>query len=43
MNTPVGSRAALEHEMQILKFREHRILTKIIEYEQAPDNKLAKK
>ena len=40
MNTPVGSRAALEHEMQILKFREHRILTKIIEYEQAPEDEL---
>ena len=40
MNAPVGSRAALEHEMQILKFREHRILTKIIEYEQAPEDEL---
>ena len=40
MNTPVGSRAALEHEMQILKFREQRILTKIIEYEQAPEDEL---
>lgn len=40
MNTPVGSRAALEHEMQILKFREHRILTKIIEYERAPEDEL---
>ena len=38
--TPVGSRAALEHEMQILKFREHRILTKIAEYEAAPEDEL---
>ena len=29
--TPLGSRAALEHEMQILKFREHKILAKIAE------------
>lgn len=38
--TPVGSRAALEHEMQILKLREHRILTKIAEYEAAPEDEL---
>lgn len=38
--TPVGSRAALEHEMQILKLREHRILAKIMEYEAAPEDEL---
>lgn len=38
--TPVGGREALEHEMQILKFREHRILTKIAEYETAPEDAL---
>ena len=38
--TPVGSREALEHEMQILKLREHRILTKIAEYEAAPEDEL---
>ena len=38
--TPVGSRAALEHEMQILKLREHRILAKIAEYEAAPEDEL---
>ncbi len=37
---PVGSREALEHEMQILKFREHKILTKISEYENAPQDAL---
>lgn len=39
-NTPLGSREALEHEMQILKFREHRILAKIAEYEEAPEDAL---
>lgn len=38
--TPVGSREAMEHEMQILKLREWRILTKIAEYEQAPEDAL---
>ncbi len=33
--TPLEVRAALEHEMKILKFREHRILEKIAEYEKA--------
>ncbi len=39
-NTPLGSREALEHEMKILKFREHRIMTKIAEYEEAPEDAL---
>ena len=34
--TPLGSREALEHEMKILKFREHKILAKIAEYEALP-------
>ena len=38
--TPLGSRTALEHEMQILKFREHKILAKIAEYEAAPEDSL---
>lgn len=38
--TPLGSREALEHEMKILKFREHRIMTKIAEYEEAPEDAL---
>lgn len=38
--TPLGSHAALEHEMQILKFREHKILAKIAEYEKAPEDSL---
>lgn len=38
--TPLGSREALEHEMQILKFREHRIMAKIAEYEDAPEDAL---
>ena len=37
---PTGSREALEHEMKILKFREHRILSKIAEYEEAPEDAL---
>lgn len=36
--TPLGSKAALEHEMQILKLREHKILSKISEYENAPED-----
>lgn len=37
---PLGSREALEHEMKILKFREHKILAKIAEYEEAPADAL---
>lgn len=37
---PLGSREALEHEMMILKFREHRILEKIARYEKAPEDDL---
>ena len=33
--TPLKVREALEHEMKILKFREHKILGKIAEYEKA--------
>ena len=33
--TPLEVRAALEHEMKILKFRENKILSKIAEYEDA--------
>lgn len=39
-NAPMGSRTALEHEMQILKVREHRILTKIAQYEAEPEDTL---
>jgi len=35
--TPLEVRAALEHEMQILKLREHRILKKIADYEAAEE------
>ena len=38
--TPLGSREALEHEMKILKYREHKILAKIAEYEKAPEDSL---
>ncbi len=38
--TPTGSRAALEHELQILKVREHRILEKIAKYESEPEDTL---
>lgn len=38
--TPTGGRAALEHEMQILKYREHKILAKIAEYESQPEDAL---
>lgn len=37
---PLGSREALEHEMKILKFREHKILALIAEYEKAPQDAL---
>ena len=37
---PLGGKDALEHEMMILKFREHKILTKIAEYEAAPEDAL---
>lgn len=39
-SAPVQGREALEHEMQILKFREHKILTKIAKYERAPEDAL---
>ena len=35
--TPLEVRAALEHEMKILKFRENKILSKIAEYEAADE------
>ena len=35
--TPLESKAALEHEMKILKFRENKILSKIAEYEDAEE------
>ena len=38
--TPTGSRQALEHELQILKVREHRILEKIAKYESEPEDAL---
>lgn len=38
--TPLGSKAALEHEMKILKFRENKILLKIAEYESVPEDTL---
>lgn len=38
--TPLGSRAALEHEMQLLKLREYKIISKITEYENAPEDEL---
>lgn len=37
---PLGGKEALEHEMKILKFREHKILVKIAEYENAPEDAL---
>lgn len=37
---PLGSREALEHEMKILKFRENKILLKIREYEDQPEDSL---
>lgn len=38
--TPLEAREALEHEMKILKFREHKILAKIADYEAAPEGEL---
>ena len=38
--TPLGNRAVLEHEMQLLKFREHKIMAKIAEYESKPEDSL---
>lgn len=38
--TPMGGRDALEHEMKILKVRENRILMKIAEYEDKPQDEL---
>lgn len=38
--TPLKSKEALGHEMKILKFREHKILAKIAEYESAPEDSL---
>lgn len=38
--TPTESREALEHELRIAKVREHRILTKIAEYEAEPEDTL---
>lgn len=37
---PMGSKAALEYEMKILKFRENKILLKIAEYEEQPEDSL---
>ena len=37
---PLEVRAALEHEMKILKFRENKILLKIKEYEEQPEDSL---
>ncbi len=37
---PLGSKDALEHEMKILKFRENKILLKIAEYEDKPEDSL---
>ena len=37
-SVPLGGREALEHEMKILKFREHKILAKIAEYESQPED-----
>ena len=38
--TPTESLALLRHEMKILKFREHKILAKIAEYESAGEDRL---
>lgn len=38
--TPTGSREALEHELRILKVREHKILEKIAKYESEPEDTL---
>ena len=37
---PLGGRDALEHEMRILKIREHRILEQIARYENASEDSL---
>ena len=37
---PTGSREALIHEMRLLKVREHRIMSKIAEYEAEPEDTL---
>ena len=39
-SVPLGGREALEHEMKILKFREHKILAKIAAYESQPEDAL---
>lgn len=39
-SVPLGGREALEHEMKILKFREHKILEKIAAYESQPEDAL---
>lgn len=39
-STPCGSKDALEHELKILKVREHKILTKLSEYENEEQDKL---
>ena len=39
-SVPLGGREALEHEMKILKSREHKILAKIAEYESQPEDAL---
>ena len=39
-SVPLGGREALEHEMKILKFREHKILAKIAQYENQPEDAL---
>ena len=38
--TPTDSRKNMIHELQILKYREHKILGKIAEYEKAPQEEL---
>lgn len=38
--TPTGSKETLEHELQIARVREHRILEKISQYEQEPEDTL---
>lgn len=37
---PLGSREALEHEMTVLKIREHRIFERLTKYEDAPEDEL---
>lgn len=39
-NAPIESREALEHEMKILKYREHKILSKLADYEEAGQEEL---